>query len=176
MAARQAQSKLRTLFLLRHGIAVERDPTERGRDSQRPLTAEGEQKVRAIAKELRRRKIEFDVILSSPFVRALRTAEIVAEVFDAGGHLEVCDALAVGGDPASLVRRLQRRHAKAAAVLLVGHEPYLSELASVLLTGDRQMSLTLKKGGVCKLSATRFRFGRCATLEWLLTPRMLLGS
>jgi phosphohistidine phosphatase SixA len=58
----------------------------------------------------------------------------------------------------------------------VGHEPYLSELISVLLTGRLDLPLALKKGGVCRLTANRLHYGRCATLEWLLTPRVVAGS
>jgi len=57
--------------------------------------------------------------------------------------------------------------------LLVGHEPYLSELISVLIAGDAGAGIMLKKGGLCRLSATSLRFSRCATLEWLLTPAQL---
>ncbi len=46
----------------------------------------------------------------------------------------------------------------------------------VLLTGGRQLSLKLKKGGLCKLTVSRLNFARCATLEWLLTPRQLIGE
>jgi phosphohistidine phosphatase SixA len=59
--------------------------------------------------------------------------------------------------------------------MLVGHEPYLSDLVSMLLTGHTGLPLNLKKGGLCKLSVTRVRYGRCATLEWLLAPRVLAG-
>jgi phosphohistidine phosphatase SixA len=57
--------------------------------------------------------------------------------------------------------------------LLVGHEPDLSALASLLLTGGGGLTITLKKGGLCRLSAERLRVGRCASLEWLVTPSQL---
>jgi phosphohistidine phosphatase len=105
----------------------------------------------------------------------LRTAEIVARVFDAEKKLTVCETLAVGGDPQELVQQLQERHRSAVEVMLVGHEPYLSELISVLLTGHTDLPLNLKKGGLCKLSLTRLRYGKCATLEWLVAPRLMAG-
>jgi len=57
--------------------------------------------------------------------------------------------------------------------LLVGHEPYLSSLISLLSTGGPNLSLTLKKGGLCRLEAEPLRCARCASLEWLLAPRLL---
>jgi phosphohistidine phosphatase SixA len=57
---------------------------------------------------------------------------------------------------------------------LVGHEPSLSSLVSLLVSGDPGLGVSLKKGGVCKLSVEQLRNGRCATLEWLLSPAQLV--
>jgi phosphohistidine phosphatase len=58
-------------------------------------------------------------------------------------------------------------------VLLVGHEPDLSRLVSVLISGGSDGAIELKKGGLCKLTVDRLAFGQCATLNWLLTPKQL---
>jgi phosphohistidine phosphatase len=58
--------------------------------------------------------------------------------------------------------------------VIIGHEPYLSELVSQLIGGDMYCNVALKKGGICKLEAEKMDYGRCATLKWLLTPRQLL--
>ena len=58
-------------------------------------------------------------------------------------------------------------------VLLVGHEPDLSRLISLLITGNSEALIELKKGGLCKLTAEKLNFGKCATLNWLLTPKQL---
>lgn len=58
-------------------------------------------------------------------------------------------------------------------IALVGHEPSLSNLVSVLITGEPDLSLTLKKGGVCRLSVGSLQYGRCAALDWLLSPSQL---
>ncbi|MCL5021093.1 MAG: hypothetical protein M1339_05410, partial [Bacteroidetes bacterium] len=55
-------------------------------------------------------------------------------------------------------------------ILLVGHEPLLAGLISVLISGRHDVSVRLKKGALCKLSADRLHFGKCATLEWLMGP------
>jgi phosphohistidine phosphatase SixA len=59
--------------------------------------------------------------------------------------------------------------------MLVGHEPYLSQLISVLLTGREQgVNLDLKKGGLCRLDIEVLRYGQCAVLESLLTPKQMI--
>ncbi len=58
-------------------------------------------------------------------------------------------------------------------VLLVGHEPYLSDLISLLLSGESGLAIVMKKAGFCKLSIGQLCFGRCATLEWLVTPKLM---
>jgi phosphohistidine phosphatase len=164
---------MRDLYLLRHAIAVERGTAGYRRDRDRPLTPEGEKKMRRIARGLQALELPFDAILSSPFVRARQTAEIVAALFQAEDRLAFTEALAVGGDHQALIGEIQDRYTKARSLLLVGHEPSLSILISTLLGGDSSFSIVLKKGGVCKLSIDSLRYGRCATLEWLLAPGQL---
>ena len=160
------------LYILRHAIAAERGTPGYRRDSDRPLTREGEKKMFGIARGMKALALEFDAVLSSPFARAHRTAEIVTEVL--GGTVELCDALSADGDPRELIRRLQRFCPGRNAILLVGHEPYLSGLISTLLAGPTSVATTLKKGGLCKLSIHELSYAQCASLEWLLTPRQLL--
>jgi len=158
------------LYILRHGIAEELDLATSGRDSQRRLTPEGRKKMRGVAKGMQALEIKLDVILSSPFLRAQETAEIVAEVFGMAKDLHLLPALAADGNPKELIDELKEHHRKRGAVLLVGHEPYLSRLISLLISGDTGISITMKKGGLGKLSTKSLQYGRCATLEWLLTP------
>ena len=61
----------------------------------------------------------------------------------------------------------------AATVLLVGHEPDLSGLISLLVAGDTASAVVMKKGGLCKLSTESLKHGRCAALAWLLTPKQM---
>jgi len=159
------------LYILRHAIAVDRGTPGYDDDSQRPLTSEGRKKMRCIAKGMKALELKFDLILSSPYVRAKETAEIAAQVLQAQRKLKFSDDLAVDGDPRVLIKSLERSPKR---VLLVGHEPYLSDLASLLISGANSANLKLKKGGLCKLTADRLTFGLCAELEWLLTPRQLV--
>ena len=57
--------------------------------------------------------------------------------------------------------------------MLVGHEPYLSELCSLLLSGEAGLRLSFRKAGLCKLLIETLKPGRCASLDWLLTPKQM---
>ena len=157
------------IYILRHGIAVQRGTPGYKKDSERPLTEEGEDKMRQIAKTILAMDLKFDLILSSPYIRAQRTAQIVAAELDQ--EVTFTDLLVPSGNPLELVREINDE--KPQRVLLVGHEPDLSQLISILLTGDSETAIELKKAGLCKLTAERLVFGRCATLNWLLTPKQL---
>jgi phosphohistidine phosphatase len=161
------------LYILRHGIAVEHGAPGYAKDADRPLTPEGERKLGEIAKAMQALDLAFDLILSSPYVRARQTAEIIAEAFKARKKLEFSNSLACGGDTKQLVDHLRRHQPPPENVLLVGHEPYLSGLVSLLVAGTVNCCVVLKKGGLCKLSTESLKHGRCAALAWLLTPKQM---
>jgi phosphohistidine phosphatase len=163
------------LFILRHGLAVEPGTHRLSRDSDRRLTPKGKRKVGEVARAMRAMELSFDSILTSPYVRARQTAEIVAEELRAHKRLGLADELKPGGSMDKLIRRLGESGGSSESVLLVGHEPYLSSLISWLVFGETGASITMKKAGLCKLTAERLEGGRCASLEWLLPPRMLAG-
>ena len=157
------------IYILRHGIAVNRGTPGYKKDSDRPLTPEGEEKVHQIAKAMLAMELKFDLMLSSPYLRSKQTAQIVAAELDE--EVTLTDLLTPDGNPLELIRELNDE--KPQSALLVGHEPYLSGLISVLVTGESKAAIELKKGGLCKLSADRVSFGQCATLNWLLTPKQM---
>lgn len=126
------------LFILRHGIAVERDPVSFPDDSRRPLTLKGEERLRMICEAIQAMELTFDHILSSPYRRASQTAEIVASALGLKKALEFRDELTVEGDPKALVRYVNQLQPAPENVLLVGHEPYLSGLISQLISGSRR--------------------------------------
>jgi phosphohistidine phosphatase len=161
------------LYLLRHGIAAELDARSFANDPDRPLTLEGERKVKLIAEALQALELSFDLILSSPYLRARQTAEIVAEHLKARKRLGLSDCLTPGGSTKKLVDLLNHRQRCPESVLLVGHEPYMSGLISLLVSGRETFTVVMKKGGLCKLTAESLKHGRCATLQWLLTPRQM---
>ncbi|MHB0874835.1 MAG: phosphohistidine phosphatase SixA [Anaerolineae bacterium] len=161
------------LYLLRHAIAVERGTPGYEIDATRPLTPEGARKMHRIAEGMTHLDIDPDVIITSPYLRARQTAEIVAEMFRLHQSVEIHDALSPGGDQARLLDDLSRRYGDHKSVILVGHEPDLSEIASTLMAGSLDASLDMRKGGLCLLTAPSLHYGQCATLKWLLTPKQL---
>jgi phosphohistidine phosphatase len=161
------------LYLMRHGLAVEPGSPGFKTDADRALTHKGRRQLRKIARAMKGLDLEFDLILSSPFVRARQTAEIVAAALKLKKQLKFSNALAVDGDPANLLRQLERIKPMPESLLLVGHEPDLSHLMSILLTGNTRLNVDFKKSGLCKLEINKLRLGACATLAWMLTPGQL---
>jgi len=161
------------LYILRHGIAVEPGTPGYENDADRPLTPEGQRKLRQIADAMEALELSFDRILSSPYLRARQTAEIVAEALEARQKLELSDTLTPGGSIKRLVELLNRLEPSPESVLLVGHEPYLSGLISLLVSGKETFAVVMKKGGLCKLTIESLKPGRCAALQWLLTPKQM---
>ena len=161
------------LYILRHAIAVDRGTPGFERDDRRPLTEKGEEKMHGIARGMKSLGLSFDIILSSPFERAKHTAEIVAETFDCKKSMTLTDLLATDGDMMEFVEYVNRHYAKLQSILVVGHEPYLSGMISLLVSGSEAMSVVMKKGGLCKLSMSFPLRPGGATLEWLLPPKAL---
>jgi phosphohistidine phosphatase len=129
--------------------------------------------MRRIGKGLQAVGLSYDLILSSPYLRAKQTAEIVAQMVHTSEDVMLVDSLAPEGNPRQLIEALRSDHRERQDVLLVGHEPYLSRLISTLLTGGPNLALAMKRGGLCGLEVETLRFGRCATLLSLLSPRQL---
>jgi phosphohistidine phosphatase len=161
------------LFIIRHAIAVDEGASEYEDDSQRPLTDKGRKKMRQIAKGLRTLGVGFDLILSSPYVRAKETAEILADVLKMKKNIEFSENLIPMGDPDLLIAEMNEKY-NVNSIALVGHEPHLTALISLLVSENAGVDMTLKKGGVCNLSADDLHHSRKATLEWLLTPGILV--
>ncbi len=160
------------LYILRHGEAVERDDPAFKNDADRPLTPKGTQRTKFLAHALRRLEISMDIIFSSPLTRARQTAEIMQHGLRLHDRLELTNHLAPPGNPEKLVAQLNAIRPAPKNVLLVGHEPFLSEFISLLCAGGSNFLLKLKKGGLCRLEAELLRCGKCANLEWLLPSRL----
>lgn len=164
------------LYIVRHAIAEQRDSTSNEeQDSQRPLTDEGRKKFRQIARGLRDMGTRIDLILTSPYLRAIDTARLLHKKLELDPEkLVIMQGLSPLGNPDQLIHEIGERYASVGSIALVGHEPGLSRLIAVLLSGDPTLPITLKKGGVCCLTVERLEYGRCASLEWLLTPAQLI--
>ena len=162
------------LYIIRHAIAVDEATSDYASDSERPLTDKGRKKMRQIAKALRYLGVEFDLILSSPYVRACETAEILADVFKMKKEIVFSDHLIPEGNPELLIGEINEKHT-VDSLAIVGHEPYLSALIGLLVSDTAKIEITLKKGGVCHLAADDLHHqDHRATLEWLLPPGILM--
>lgn len=160
------------VYLLRHGIAVEREDWKSNDDSSRPLTREGEKQLKKISRALGKMDLKFDLILSSPHERAKRTAGIVADESHLEKMLKFSDDLTPEGDLENLIGEINKLKPQPENLLLVGHEPYLSKLTS-LLVSESDIAMDFKKAGLCKLKTDGLQFGRCAKFCWLLTPKQM---
>jgi len=128
--------------------------------------------MRAEAAGMQTLGLAFDVILTSPLARAAETAAIVATAFPKGTKPHEVTELA--GVPAPEMLRALGPYMRRGHVLAVGHEPGLSRLASLLLTGSSDaLGMELKKGGLISIELHAARQGAGATLRWMLTPRQL---
>ncbi|ARV63325.1 phosphohistidine phosphatase SixA [Nostocales cyanobacterium HT-58-2] len=162
------------LYFIRHGIAEERRPDIK--DEERALTKTGRQKTEKVAQQLKKLGLHFDVIATSPFVRAQQTADILISA-GLSSKLEECIYLAHDGRLESwLTDWLEpRNYSPQTQLALVGHEPDLSHWAEILIWGQAKASLVLKKAGMIgvKLPEKGSPLGR-SQMFWLTPPKYLL--
>jgi phosphohistidine phosphatase len=158
------------IYLVRHGAASERDPDRWPDDSQRPLAPEGEEEFRLAARGLARVVPRVDAILSSPYKRAWRTAEILSEL-DSWPAPEAVAVLEPTLPPEKAALELEDY---SGCVAVVGHRPGLHELAAYLLTGEGDgLEIRLEKGGVACIRFDGAVQPGTGELRWLLTPETL---
>jgi phosphohistidine phosphatase len=155
------------LYILRHGIAAER-PADGSDHAERPLTAEGIRRMHAIVRGMQHLEVELEAIYTSPYQRAATTAQIVAEAYHVVA--EPTDLLAPGGNWQRLIDQIEQHRYR--NVLLVGHEPDLSQMISSLTGGS---SLVLKKGGLAMLELPSDQY-EDGILHWLLPPKALIAA
>lgn len=164
------------IYLVRHAVAEDRDEfaSKNHDDSQRPLTIKGRKRMQAVAMRLHGLIGDVDMIVSSPYLRARQTAEILSQIFFET-EVEEAAELVPHGPPAAVIRWI-RAHARGrSSVMLVGHEPQLSMLASYLLTGKTEALIEMKKSAVACFElpdVEEMDRGR-AELKWLAPPKIL---
>ena len=162
------------LYLIRHGIAEEHQPGLK--DEERQLTPEGKEKTEKIAQRLVKLSFNFDLILTSPLVRAYQTAEILIAA-GLSSQLETSDHLSFDGNIQNWWQEWlkPRKYPQKTKLALVGHEPSLSHWAEFLLWGEAKESLILKKAGMMgiKLPDDGSPLGR-SQMFWLTQPKYLL--
>jgi len=159
------------LYFIRHGLAEERGDAWPD-DNKRPLTDEGISRLRKAVRGLARLGVSFEVVLTSPLVRARQTADIVAGGLDPRPSIVNIDSLAPAGSYASVVADLEK-HGRKNRIALVGHEPMIGELAARLI-GSRH-PIEFKKGAICRIDVDSLPPSGPGDLRWLLTPKVMLS-
>jgi phosphohistidine phosphatase len=162
------------VYLIRHGIAAEPEAYER--DYERPLTAKGRAKTKAVARQLKTLNLAFDEILTSPLVRARQTAEILLKA-NLSTQLTVVDTLAPMGSFSEWLEWFKTWQKERSGVLaLVGHEPDLSQWAELLILGDVQGVIQIKKAGIVgiEIPDNIDPLGN-SILFWLTPPRFVVS-
>jgi len=162
------------LLLIRHAIAEQRSGDGWQGDRERSLTPTGAGRFGTVARLLATVWDPPDLVLSSPYARAWQTALILEEE---GGWAapKACPELEPAHPPAAVLAALRAR-AAAERVVLVGHEPAMSGLLSLLVGGSTgAISLEMKKGGAALVRCDAPPVAGTAALVWLLPPRVLLG-
>lgn len=163
------------LYLVRHAVAALRGP-DYPDDADRPLTDDGSARFRRAVAGLRQAGVQLDLVLTSPYVRARETAELLATGLRPKPKVVVVEALAPGQRRSEIVAAVAHHSASgrgAARLALVGHEPDLGELAARLLGAKGRFEF--KKGAVCRIDVDRAMPAGPGTLRWFLTPRVLRG-
>jgi phosphohistidine phosphatase len=152
------------LYLIRHAHAVDGDGM---RDDDRPLSREGRRQALDVGAALGKHKVRLSRIVTSPLVRAVETAEIIAVTLGFDGGLGVADAMRPDGSWKQLVRELLEPNGSE-PLALVGHEPSIGHFLSKLL---HDKGLSMSKGAVVRLDWRTV--DEPARLIWTLSPKRL---
>ncbi len=156
------------LYIMRHGIADEGQPGQS--DSERALTADGKKKLRDVLKLARAVRVDPTLILTSPYRRALETAQMAADVLGYKGDIVRSDTLIPAAKPESVWDEL-RLHGDETQVLLAGHDPLFSYLTGYLLRCPN-LQIDFKKGAIVRIDLERFVAEPRGVLKWMLVPKL----
>ena len=158
------------IYLLRHGIAEDAKPG--GPDAERALTGEGRDRLRRVLKRARTADLDPSLILSSPYRRAVETAEVAAEVLGYKGEIVRTRALVPEASPSDAWEEIRSRKDER-AILLASHEPLMSSMAAFLLDSPA-LRLEMKKAALVRIDCERFGPKAAGVVKWMLTPGVCL--
>ena len=159
------------LYIVRHGIAIDREDPKCPPEAERYLTEEGVEKTKQVAKGVAALGATRDLFLTSPYVRAVQTAEIFAEALDyAKQKIRRNEMLLPGSEPTLLFRELAREK-QASSIFVFGHAPQLDDVIATAL-GSKKHLTSMKKAGVALVELKRIS-PPMGVLAWLATPKML---
>jgi len=151
------------LYLVQHAKAASKEA-----DPQRPLTEEGLRDIRKVAEFIKPLNLSVDYLWHSGKTRAQQTAEILAEVIEVRKEMSAHDGLAPNDDVTPLKKEVISKNQD---VMIVGHLPFMSKLASLLLTGSESSgTVAFKNGGIVCLN---YSDDNQCQLDWMIIPALL---
>lgn len=155
------------IYILRHGKAE--NVAADGSDAGRELTPQGSETVRTVLRRAKAVSGSPDLILASPLVRAVQTAELAAEILGYAGTIERTAALAPAASPYDIWEELRLRRAEIEAVLLVTHQPLIGHLVAFLLDSP-SLEVEVGTGTLAAIREGVVAAEPRGVLEWMLTP------
>lgn len=158
------------LYLIRHGLAEEYCGKDYPNDALRPLSAKGIEKLEKSLAAFFQLSVACDQIISSPYLRALQTAEIIQTIYS-DIAIETHQQLIPSASTEQFIHSLSKMKLKE-NIILVSHEPFLSHLISKLIS-NHSCSIHVKKGSLIYLKMFRKYQSFEAELQWILTPKQL---
>tara|TARA_B110001454_G_C12723310_1_gene436546 strand:- start:28139 stop:28648 length:510 start_codon:yes stop_codon:yes gene_type:complete len=166
------------LFIIRHAIAEEREEFAKKNtdDSLRPLTAKGKKKLQKMVLSLEKEFDKLDLIITSPYLRAKQSAQVVSEITDGTKIVESAE-LVPHAPPQSLMKWIRTHCGGHKKVAIVGHEPHITSFASYVLSGNPQESfIEMKKSSIALVEVGNFEdlAPSKAKLQWLASPKITI--
>ncbi len=168
------------IFIFRHGIAVDRDEAAKNGidDTKRPLTEKGRDRNQLMLKWMENQKIKVDGLAVSPLLRAVQTAAQLKPLLNGqpkGNFFPGVVELIPSAPPQAFVQWLKANSKNMTSIMVVGHEPNLSGLASWLASGVMESFFELKKSGCILLEVENIaELGpRCANIKWVIGPKQI---
>ena len=152
------------ILLLRHGDAL-----ETSNDALRALSPAGRDQAKLAGTILQSLSLIPDLILASPILRAVQTAKIVADTLGVN-KIQTTEYLTSGSDHRQIFKQLNELSPK--KVLLVGHEPHLSLMVSLLIAGNRTAQMEMRKGMLVLCDSGEPVAPSSGILRWILPPEV----
>lgn len=165
------------LYVVRHALAEEREffAKKKLEDSLRPLTVKGKKRMQKMISRLKFELRDVELIVTSPFARAKQTAEIISVMLGGAKVIESAE-LVPHALPRAFINWLRVEAKDKRHVMIVGHEPHLSSLVSLILSGKEAISfIDLKKSSMALLETGNFdeMVASKANLLWLVSPKLV---
>ena len=159
------------LYIVRHGIAIDREDPKCPPEAERYLTEEGVEKTKQVAEAVAALGIQADLMFSSPYVRATQTAAIFASELEYSKQkIRRTDSLLPGAEPGAFLRELAREK-DVSTVFCFGHAPHVDGLLAAAVGASRHIT-SMKKAGVALVELKRLSPPN-GQLVWLITPKLM---